>query len=106
VALPATPATAVVARSAVQARDIDPMGHVNNTVYMDYLEEAVLAAGSPGAAALAAIPRDIRLEYVVAAGPGESLVSATWQADDGVGGIAWRLADDEGRELARGRVTG
>lgn len=106
VALPATPDAAVIVRSAVRPRDIDPMGHVNNTVYMDYLEEAVLAAGDPGAAALAAIPRAIRLEYVVAAGPGESLLSAAWPVGDEAGGWAWRLVDDEDRELARGRVTG
>jgi acyl-CoA thioester hydrolase len=109
VALPATPGTAVGLRSVVRPRDIDPMGHVNNTVYMDYLEEAVLAAGDPGAAALAAVPRDVRIEYIVAAGPGDSLASSAWPVDDaggGAGGWAWRLADDEGRELARGLLTG
>jgi acyl-ACP thioesterase len=106
VALPATPDAAVVVRSTVRPRDIDPMGHVNNTVYLDYLEETVLAAGDPGASALAAVPRDIRLEYVVAVGPGEALVSAAWQDDPGAGGWAWRLTDDTDRELARGRVTG
>lgn len=106
VVLPATPAAAVDVRFTVRPRDIDPMGHVNNTVYMDYLEEAVAAAGDPGAGALAAIPRDVRLEYVVAAAPGESLTSAAWRVEDDLGGWAWRLADDDGRELARGRVTG
>lgn len=106
VALPPTPDSAVEVRFSVRPCDIDPMGHVNNTVYMDYLEEALLAAGDRGAAAVAAIPRDIRLEYVIAAGPGESLLSAAWHADDDSGAWAWRLADDGGRELARGRVTG
>jgi len=106
VVLPATPAAASVVRTVVRPRDIDPMGHVNNTVYMDYLEEAVLAAGGGGAAALAALPRDIRLEYVIAAGPDDAILSAAWQAEDDAGGWAWRLVDDKGRELARGRLTG
>jgi acyl-CoA thioesterase FadM len=106
VALPDTPADAVLLRSAVQARDIDPMAHVNNTVYLDYLEEAVLAAGASGADALARVPRRIRLEYIVAAGPGDSLAAAAWLLDGegDAGGWAWRLADATGRELARGRV--
>jgi acyl-CoA thioesterase FadM len=106
VALPPTPDDAVHVRSMVRPRDIDPMGHVNNTVYLDYLEEAILAAGGSGPAVLAAIPRDVRLEYVVAAEPGTALVSSAWQPDGPAGGWAWRLADDGGRDLARGMVTG
>jgi acyl-CoA thioesterase FadM len=108
VVLPATPDGTIGLRSDVRPRDIDPMGHVNNTVYLDYLEEAVLAAGGTGAADLAALPRDIRLEYVIAAAPGDVLTSAAWQLDDPGGGVrwAWRLADGAGRELARGTVGG
>lgn len=105
VALAPTPGDATVVRTTVQPRDIDPMGHVNNTVYLDYLEEAVLAAGGPGQAALAAVPRDIRLEYLVAAEPGTGLVSAAWQGDTEGMASAWRLADEAGRELARGLLT-
>jgi acyl-CoA thioesterase FadM len=106
VPLPPPPAGAATLQSAVQARDIDPMGHVNNTVYLDYLEEAVLAAGGSSPAVLAAVPRDVRLEYVVAAEPGTALVSTAWQPDGPAGGWAWRLADVDGRDLARGVVTG
>jgi hypothetical protein len=49
-----------------------------------------------------AIPRRIRLEYVAAAMPGAEVVAATWPIDMGV---AWRLADADGRELARATVT-
>jgi acyl-CoA thioesterase FadM len=108
VSLPATPGEAGVTRSVVLPRDIDPMGHVNNTVYLDYLEEAVLAAGGSGAADLAALPRDIRLEYVIAAAPGDTIESAAWQPGGTGGGVrwAWRLADGVGRELARGTLGG
>ena len=37
------------------------MDHVNNAVYADWLDEAVLAAG--GEAAVRAVPRLARLEY-------------------------------------------
>ena len=43
------------------------MDHVNNAVYADWLDEAVLAAG--GAELVRAIPRLARLEYVRAAEP-------------------------------------
>ncbi len=49
VPLPPAPADAVHHRSAVRPQDLDPMGHVNNAAYVDYLEEALAAAG-PGAA--------------------------------------------------------
>jgi acyl-CoA thioester hydrolase len=103
VSLADTPGDAVVLRSQVQARDIDPMGHVNNTVYLDYLDDAVRAAGGAGADVLAAVPRRVRLEYIVAAGPGERLAGAVWPLDRDAG-WAWRLADGDGGELARGLV--
>ena len=43
------------------------MGHVNNAAYLDYLEEALLAAGDRRrAGARPVVPRRIRLEYVAA----------------------------------------
>ena len=33
----------------VRPQDLDPMGHVNNAAYLDYLEEALAAAGGRGA---------------------------------------------------------
>lgn len=104
VALPPTPADAAEVRSVVRPRDIDPMGHVNNSVYLDYLEEALLVAGDRGAEELAAVPRRLDLEYLVAAAPGDTLVSAAWPVAGREGGWAWRLDDGAGRELARGRV--
>ena len=102
VALPGTPPDAVVLDTAVRPQDIDPMGHVNNAAYLDYLEEALLAAGPEAAALTDALPRRIRLEYVAAAMPGAELDAATWAI---AAGRAWRLADADGRELARATVT-
>ncbi len=97
-----TPAGAARYASGVRPQDVDPMGHVNNAAYLDYLEEALLAAGPQAAALTGAIPRRIRLEYAAPAMPGATLAAATWAID---AGQAWRLADQTGRELARATVT-
>ena len=110
VALPETPANAHRATTRVRPQDLDPNDHVNNAAYVDYLEEALIAAGGDAALATRAIPRHIRLEYAVPALPGAVLGHAVWPiaADPmrSLGpGWAWRLADAEGRDLARATVT-
>ena len=45
------------------------MGHVNNAAYIDYVEEALLASGDAAVAAMRALPRRVRIEYVQAAVP-------------------------------------
>ena len=67
----------------VRPRDIDLMGHVNNAVYLDWLEEAVAAAGDP--AATTALPRYMAIEYAASAELGETLEAVAWPAD----GIWW-----------------
>ena len=105
VPLPPAPEGAVVHRSLVRPQDLDPMGHVNNAAYVDYLEETLAAVGPGAEAAIAGTPRRLRLEYLVPAAPGTGLVGLTWPDPlDGLPGWAWRLADDSGRELARARV--
>jgi acyl-CoA thioesterase FadM len=79
-------------------RELDPMGHANNGVYLDWLDEAVTAAG--GADDVRAAARRYRVEYLRAAGPGVALRSIAWR--DG-SGWAWRLVDDTG-DLVRGRL--
>jgi acyl-CoA thioesterase FadM len=101
------PPDAAVHRATVRPQDLDPMGHVNNAAYVDYLEEAFHAAGETGRRMLAAVPRRIRLEYVAAAAPGARLLGAAWpEPSVGDDGWAWRLADGDGHELARAAVTG
>ncbi|MFN8629316.1 MAG: thioesterase [Chloroflexota bacterium] len=92
----------------VRPQDIDPMGHVNNAAYLDYLEECLLADGGDAAALTTATPRRFRIEYAQPASPGAQLIGAAWPIPaDGVAapGRAWRLADADGRELARALVT-
>ena len=106
-----TPAGATTLRFTPRLRELDPMNHANNGVYLDWLEEGIAAAGPAGAAALAALPRTYRMEYLRPAGPGASLVSTTWPGDEigggdghGRGGWAYRLADADGTDLLRGRL--
>ncbi len=105
VLLPPSPPEAAITHAVVRPQDLDPMGHVNNAAYLDYLEEALVAAGAPAAGVIAATPRSARLEYVMPAAAGEVLVGAAWP-DDSAGrpGWAWRLTGHGDRELARGRV--
>ena len=56
---PAPPADVAVATLTVRPQELDPMDHVNNAVYADWLDEQVIGAG--GRAAVRAVPRTIRL---------------------------------------------
>ncbi len=99
--LPPSPPDATELRLSPRLRELDPMNHANNGVYLDWLDETIAAAGADGAAAIAAIPRTYRLEYLRPAGPGAALVSTAWR--DG-SGWAYRLADTGGVDLLRGRL--
>ena len=56
----------------VRAQELDPMGHVNNAVYLDWAEDALRALDEgPTAVALDAVPRRWQLEYLGAAGPSQ-----------------------------------
>ena len=75
------------------------MDHVNNAVYADWLDEAVLTAG--GNAAVRAVPRLVRLDYARAAEPAATLVTDVWPDHD-----AWvcRVAEADGADLLRARL--
>jgi len=82
----------------VRPQELDPMDHVNNAVYADWLDEAILAAG--GTDAVRGVPRLVRLEYARAAEPAAALVAEAWP-DDG----AWSCrVTDAGGELMRARL--
>ena len=107
VPLPPTPAGAITRHLSARPQDVDPMGHVNNAAYVDYVEESLLAAGGVAALLPTAVPRRIRLEYLVPATPGADLHAALWpEPVPGDGWWAWRLADADGRGLAHALVTG
>ena len=104
--LGAAPASAVHARFSVRPQELDPMDHVNNAVYADWLEEQVLAAGgAAGAATIRAIPRLVRLEYARAAEPGADVDGVTWRDPDGGDRWSCRLSDPvSGNDLLRARL--
>lgn len=88
---------------AVRPQELDPLDHVNNAVYADWLDEAVLeAAGEEGAFAVHGIPRRVRLEYALAAEPREELETLTWW-DAGGWSCAVRRGSDSA-DLLRARL--
>ena len=103
VPLPPTPAGTPTRRFAVRPHELDPMDHANNAVYLDWLEEAILAAGGDRAD-LAATPRRYRLEYAAAADAGAILDDAAWPADDGET-WSYRLSGSSGSDLFRATLT-
>ena len=94
---PADAAQRHASRSGPQ--ELDPMDHVNNAVYADWLDEQVIAAG--GVADVRAIPRLARLEYARAAEAGATVDAVTWRDDDG---WSCRIADAAGTDLLRARL--
>jgi acyl-CoA thioester hydrolase len=92
------PPGAAVRQFSVRPQELDPMDHVNNAVYLDWLEESVLAAGG----GVDGIPRLYRIEYVAAAEPGAALESRAWQE---AGGWAY-VVRGNGGDVFRGRLGG
>ncbi|HEY7968705.1 MAG TPA: acyl-ACP thioesterase domain-containing protein [Candidatus Limnocylindrales bacterium] len=86
VPLAPTPEGATRQGLTVRPHELDPMAHANNAIYLDWMEEAIGAAG--GLEAVAAIPRRYRLEYALAAAGGDELESAAWPTD---GSWSYRL---------------
>jgi len=95
--LPEAPDDARTTTIAVRPQELDPMDHVNNAVYADWVEEQVLAAG--GAPDVRAVPRRVRLEYVRAAAAGATVSATTWHERDG----AWscRIKDEDANDVLR-----
>ena len=93
------PADAAELPLRVAPRDLDPMGHANNAVYVDWLDEAVLHAG--GAADVERTPRRYRLEYLLPAAPDAAIMARTWRAGPG---WACQLSNPDGTALLRARL--
>jgi acyl-ACP thioesterase len=101
VALPPTPDEAARATFEVRPHELDPMNHPNNAVYVEWIEEALLGATPDGAAAVAARPRRLAVEYAAAAAPGSRVRAAAWRDE---GGWAVRLSDPLGTDLIRATI--
>jgi acyl-ACP thioesterase len=94
VEVPVPPADGLRLELRVRPADLDPMGHVNNAVYVDWIEEVLAEAGL--ASHTATLPRRYRLEYRASAAPGEPIVAWAWSDAS-----RWyaRLARSDGAEL-------
>ena len=101
VGLEATPPDAARDTIDVRPQELDPMDHVNNAVYADWLDEQVIGAG--GSAAVRAVPRTVRLEYVRAVDAGATVATEAW-AD--AGGWSFLVRDRMGAEMLRARLEG
>lgn len=95
----APPPDAAEVRFHVHRRDLDPLDHVNNSVYLDYFEEALESAGQNSL--LAATPRRYSLDFANSAARDEALVSKVWPYGDG---WAYSLARPDGCEIFRARL--
>jgi acyl-ACP thioesterase len=90
---------------AVRPQELDPMDHVNNAVYADWVEERIIdAGGAAGIAATRAIPRILRLEYARAAERGATVVATAWLQLLAVDGWSCRIDTTDGTALLRARL--
>lgn len=94
-----TPAAALTL--SVRRADLDPLDHVNNAVYVDWLTEALDAAGWRAAEEPAS--RTIRLEYLASAAFGNEVTIELFGA-----AAAWsaRIRRSDGAELLRAEGSG
>ncbi len=102
VTLPEPPEDALVSRFRVRPHELDPMNHVNNAVYVDWLEDTVSAAGSGAGRVVARRPLHLRLEYAAAAGPDTEIEARAWAQDSG---WACRLSTPRGGDLFRATIA-
>jgi acyl-CoA thioesterase FadM len=102
------PADAARTSFTVRPQELDPLAHVNNAVYLDWVEEAVAAVGGDaGPAIVGRIRRTARLEYARAAEPGSTVDLVAWSGGD-EDRRTWsvRISDRSGAELVRARLEG
>lgn len=99
VALDEPPAGARHVSFTVRPQELDPMDHVNNAVYADWLDEAIIGAGD--VAATRAIPRLARLEYASPAEGDSSVTADVWPEHRG---WSFRIRDNQGQDVLRARL--
>jgi acyl-CoA thioesterase FadM len=85
---------------SVRLRDLDPMGHANNSAYLNYLDEALAATRERADDERA--PRWYRLVYLRPATPAVALSALVAPTQEGLMSI--RLLDARGTELVRAVV--
>ena len=102
------PAEVPAVAIAVRPQELDPLDHVNNAVYADWLDEQVLGADrTAGLRAVRRLPRTVRLEYARAAEAGTTVTARTWSDDgDAAADAGWscRIDAADGTSLLRARL--
>jgi len=98
--LPAAGSAASERHFSVRRSELDPMAHVNNATYLDYLDEQFPAAEQAGRQM--PLPRRYRGEFVASAEPGGELTGVGWRAPDE---WCYRLLGPGGSELFRARLN-
>ena len=83
----------------VRPQELDPMDHVNNAVYADWVDERILSLG--GEADVRAIPRTIRLEYARAVEAGSTVLAEAWPDE---AGWSCLIRDAAGADYLRARL--
>ena len=97
--LPEPPSDSSTRELNVRRSELDPMAHVNNAAYLDYLDEHYLT--DRRAIQPLPLPRRYRAEFVVAAEPGDKMVGSGWQDEIG---WCYLLETHERGELFRARL--
>jgi len=100
VTLPSVPANAEVSEFRARRSELDPMGHVNNAAYLDYVDELLAGTGTDDSVESAL--RRYQIEFVGPAGPLVTLRATGWPVDNS---FYFLLDDADGRPLARAEVS-
>jgi acyl-ACP thioesterase len=100
VGLGSAPRTSDERGFVVRRTETDPMAHVNNAGYLDYLDEQYLSVFEAPIEAPLPSPRRYKAEFVGSATPGSQLVGRSWQAD-----LDWRYLLTDDSEHAMFRAT-
>jgi len=94
------PSDAALVEFGARRSELDPMAHVNNAVYLDYLDELFSATGAAAANQSLPVPRRYRAEFLASAEQGVTLVGRGWPDERG-----WSyLLEDGERPLFRARL--
>ncbi len=98
----------------VEPRDLDPAGHVNNAVYLQYIDTAQAAhleslgwdaarlAAESGSAAL--VTHGVHIAYKQAARPGDALHVQTWLAAESTLRLTQITREADGKVIAQART--
>jgi acyl-CoA thioesterase FadM len=97
---PAVPPETVPSALRVRVGDLDSVGHVNNPVYVDLLDDAVVRAG--GEAAVDAHPRTYDMQFAAAIRAGDMVRDLAWREG---GRWHYRLERQDGGLVIHGRLS-